>query len=196
MPKLPKTAQNSNKIKAHSLFQTKLMTDSHPDILDNNETVHYCITKADTGATNRYWRKKDISILENVTEKRGPPVQLPNSEVIHSTARGVIPLSLELSNDAKETMILPKLTSSNLISLGQLYDDDCEILLNKNEMRVIKTTRLYSRDTETQKMAYGIFLSQKPLSHRNAVKPPSHILQSTPVELKNTIENRKIDIFY
>jgi hypothetical protein len=39
-------------------------------------------------------------------------------------------------------MILPKLTSSNLISLGQLCDDDCEILLNKHEMKAMKNNKV------------------------------------------------------
>ena len=39
-------------------------------------------------------------------------------------------------------LVLPKLTSSNLISLGQLCDDNCEILLNKNEMKAIKNNKV------------------------------------------------------
>ena len=117
------------------------MTDQHPENLDINHT-HYCIAKADTGASNHYWREIDDNILQQVVNQPGPSVQLPNSEIIHSTARGEIPLPPEFSKTAKETMILPKLTSSNLISLGQLCDDNCEILLNKNEMHAIKGNKV------------------------------------------------------
>ena len=61
------------------------MTDQHPENLENNHT-HYCIAKADTGASNHYWRGKDDSILQQVINQPGPFVQLPNSEIIHATA--------------------------------------------------------------------------------------------------------------
>ena len=118
------------------------MTDVYPENLNCDLHTRYCIAKADTGASNHYWMKKNGNVLKNVTLAPGPSVQLPNSELIHSTARGEIPLPKELSQDAKETMILPKLTSSNLISLGQLCDDDCEIILNKDIMKAIKNNKV------------------------------------------------------
>ena len=79
---------------------------------------------------------------KNITAKQGPPVQLPNSEIIQTTATGVGPLSQEFLEKARNTMILPKLTSSSLISLGQLCDDNCDILLNKNKMCAIKNNKI------------------------------------------------------
>ena len=121
--------------------QAKLMTDKYPESLDCHKNNHFCITKADTGASNHYWRKSDKHILKNIKNKTGPSVQLPNSEIIDSTAAGQLSLSPELSSNAQETMVLPKLTSSNLISLGQLCDDNCNIILNKKKcvrLRIIK----------------------------------------------------------
>ena len=118
------------------------MTDNnHPDNLDFNNS-NYIIAKADTGASNHYWRQKDTEILNKLTKKPGPSVQLPNSEIIHTTATGVVPLSKALSEAARNTMILPKLTSASLISLGQLCDDNCDIILNKNEMCAYKNNKI------------------------------------------------------
>ena len=39
-------------------------------------------------------------------------------------------------------MILPKLLSSSLISLGQLCDDDCDILLNKKILLAMKNKKI------------------------------------------------------
>ena len=66
------------------------MTDTYPESLNCDIHTHYCIAKADTGASNHYWMKKDRNVLKNVTLAPGPSVQLPNSELIHSTARGEI----------------------------------------------------------------------------------------------------------
>ena len=52
------------------------MTDNnHPDNLDFNNS-NYIIAKAGTGASNHYWRQKDTEILNKLTKKRGPSVQL------------------------------------------------------------------------------------------------------------------------
>ena len=63
------------------------MTDTYPESLNCDIHTHYYTAKADTGASNHYWMKKDGNVLQNVTLAPGPSVQLPNSELIHSTAR-------------------------------------------------------------------------------------------------------------
>ena len=63
---------------------------------------------------------------------------LPNNTSIASTEKGQLPLSNMLTKEAKTAQILPQLASSSLISLGQLCDDDCVILLNKKELLAIK----------------------------------------------------------
>ena len=158
------------------------MTDTyHPDNLDNNN-VQYILAKADTGASNHYWRQKDKDFLKNVKMKQGPPVQLPNSEIIHTTATGVVPLSHELSKKARNTMILPKLTSSSLISLGQLCDDNCDILLNKNEMCAIKNNKIILKGYRNHKDGLWDIPIKKPPSHPTAANPPIHTHHCIPTE--------------
>ena len=87
--------------------------------------------KGDSAASSNYWRPQDKHVLDNIEQCTGPFVQLPNNEMIASNERGQIPLSNNLSKDAKNAQILPKLASSSLISLGQLCDDDCIIILHR-----------------------------------------------------------------
>ena len=81
-------------------------------------------------------------MLDNIEECRGPSVQLPNNERISSNEKGQLPLSDILSTAAKTAHILPKLASSSLISLGQLCDDDCIIMLHKKVMLAIKNNKI------------------------------------------------------
>ena len=84
------------------------------------------ILKADTGATNHYFRLRDISILKNITKcSNNKSVQLPNSNSIDITHQGVLPISNKLSMKAKTAHIISKLINSSLLSLGQLCDDNC-----------------------------------------------------------------------
>ena len=62
-------------------------------------------------------------------------VQLPNATCLKTTEQGNIPLSPELLESTTRTYVLPQLQTS-LISLGQLTDADCQILLDKNKLQV------------------------------------------------------------
>ena len=94
--------------------------------------------KGDSAASKNYWRPQDAHILENIVQYQGPSVLLPNNESIASTKKGQLPLSPNLTKAAKTAQILPQLASSSLISLGQLCDDDCIVLLHKKVLLAIK----------------------------------------------------------
>ena len=81
-------------------------------------------------------------MLDNIEQYLGPSVLLPNNEMISSNEKGQIPLSSLLSKEAKTAQILPKLASSSLISLGQLCDDDCVIMLHKKKLLAIKNKEI------------------------------------------------------
>ena len=100
------------------------------------------IVKGDSGATKHYWRPKDKRVLNGIKEFQGPSVTLPNNANIKSAEKGNIPLSSKLTKTAKDASILPGLENSSLISLGQLRNDDREILLNKDLLFVIKENEL------------------------------------------------------
>lgn len=130
------------------------MKERNPDNLYHNskfESINYCIAKGDTGASSHYWRGKDKEVLKNTTKINGPAVKLPNDELIYATEQGDLPISTQLSTTAQKAMILPNLHSSSLISIGQLCDDGCSILLDKNKLWAIKNNIKILEDTRNQK---------------------------------------------
>ena len=56
--------------------------------------------------------------------------------------QGTLPLSKNLTPKARTAVVLPNLTSSSSVSLGQLFDDGCNINLDKEKMQVYKNNKL------------------------------------------------------
>ena len=104
-----------------------------------------CIAKGDSAASHHYWKSEDQQILDNVTNAIGPSVQLPNNKSLQSTQQGEIPLSHALSTTGKHAMILPGLKSASLISLGQLCDDKCTLILDEQKLLAIKNNQIILR---------------------------------------------------
>ena len=96
------------------------------------------IAKGDSAASQNYWREEDEHCLQNIRPYSGPSVVLPDADTIAPTKKGSIPLSTKLSPSAQTTTILPQLKSSSLISLGQICDDDCTVILDKKNLVAIK----------------------------------------------------------
>jgi hypothetical protein len=67
---------------------------------------------------------------------------LPNKQKIQVTSQGILPLSPLLSTRATKAMILPGLKSASLISIRQLYDDNCAVLLNKTKLIAVKNKQI------------------------------------------------------
>ena len=76
------------------------------------------IAKGDSGATRHYWRVEDANYLRKINTNNNTTVMLPNSKEISSTAQGQLPLSNQLSQNAKDSIVLPDLKSSSFIALG------------------------------------------------------------------------------
>ena len=89
------------------------------------------MAKGDSAASNNYFALRDSDILENVSTT-GPPssVLQPDSSSLTSISTRQLPLSNALGTTFKEVAIFPNLQSS-LVSLGQLCDDACTVLLTK-----------------------------------------------------------------
>ena len=62
--------------------------------------------------------------------------------MITADRKGQLQLSDELSATAQTAMILPHLKSASLISIGQLCDDNCDVLLNKTKLIAIKNNKI------------------------------------------------------
>ena len=103
-----------------------------------NSPKKIVIAKGDSTATHNYWRDEDKHCL-NALEPAPPcRVILPNAASVSPSLQGQLPLSNKLSAKAKNTIVLPELKSSLLISLGQLCDNNCNIYLDKKKLSVYR----------------------------------------------------------
>ena len=124
-------------------YSSKLEHNYLSTSVSNNDVI---IAKGDSGASSHYLTIDDAKkCLGNVKPYNGPPVTLPDSGEISPTHEGQLPLSEKLSNQAKRATALPALKSSSLVSLGQLCDDDCTVILDKNKLLALKNSEIVLR---------------------------------------------------
>ena len=96
------------------------------------------VAKADSGATNHYFTQHDAKTLNNYV----PTIYLPNGDTITATHQGLLPCSDKLSHQAKITHVFDDLQTSSSISVGQLCDDKCKVLLDENCILVYKNNEI------------------------------------------------------
>eukprot|EP00957_Ditylum_brightwellii_P212322 15367182-Ditylum_brightwellii.AAC.3 len=100
------------------------------------------MAKADTGAICHYWMAKDENVLENVQNiNNGPKVTLPDSTTIQANKKGTIFLHPALSTEATPVHAFPHLTNAPLLSVGQLYDDNCAAIFNREKLLIYKGSK-------------------------------------------------------
>ena len=99
------------------------------------------IFKGDSGATNHYVAPSAAPVLQNIRTNSSVDVMLPDNTLLTSTHSGNFSLP-SLSSAATTAHILPGLSDTSLLSLGQLADDGCLILLNKRFLKVFKNFEL------------------------------------------------------
>ena len=134
--------------------------------MSQNPTYNTNTAIADTGASGHYIRSNDPHIKTNGT-KIPILVGLPNGAVLQSTNTTCQLALPQLPTTAREAHIIPGLTHSSLVSIGQLCDAGCQATFDKHKVTITKeqTTLLCgTRDTRT-----GLW--RIPL---NATTPPIH----------------------
>ena len=151
-------------------------------------TQHTIIAKGDSAASKNYWREEDINCLANLQAYSRPSVTLPDGDTIEPSHKININLSKKLSLQAKEATVLKKLTSSSLISLGQICDDDCTLLLNKKSLIAVKSNNIdtqYNKNNiilQGQRNIYNglwdILVQRQDILEKKILPPPLHRLQS------------------
>ena len=137
------------------------------------------------------WQKIKI-FLKIQKNRRGPSVQLPNNELIMATEAGELPFGDELSPTAKRVMVLPKLTSANLISIGQLCDDGCSIILDKTNMLAIKNNTIILKGKRNKLDGlWDIPIPKRKITANCCVSPIKHgsIYKRKPNEVSNVTRN-------
>ena len=132
-------ANDNSKLTQLENICNNYISDIVPCLLKSNSVV----AKGDSAASNHYWKSTDVDILTDVCDTIGPTVTLPDNYTITSTSSGFLPLpSQHFSTTARRTAVFDNLHSSSLISLGQLCDDNCDIVLTKTDLKVIKNNKI------------------------------------------------------
>ena len=89
-------------------------------------------------------------------------------------------------------MVLPKLTSANLISIGQLCDDGCSIILDKTNMVAIKNNTIILKGKRNKlDELWDIPIPKKKITANCCVSPTKHgsIYKRKPREVSNVTRN-------
>jgi hypothetical protein len=125
-----KLRQSKNKINVVSQVKTKLPPP---------QNTPYITAKADSGASNHYWRPQDTTALSSIKKDNTTTVRLPDLTTIASTKAGTINFqTTTLSPKATKAHVLPNLQNASLISLGQLADDACITILEDHQIEIYK----------------------------------------------------------
>ena len=100
------------------------------------------IDKGDSAPSSHYLCEEDKQCLKNIKPFHGPPTLLPDNSTITADKKVILPLSEELSPEAQTTMMLPNLKSASLILIGQLCDNNCYVILNKDRLITIHNKKV------------------------------------------------------
>ena len=93
-------------------------------------------TYADSGASNTYFRLKDVA-NNKVATRNSIVVTQENGDTMQSTHIANMNLPT-LSSEAKIGHVVPYLSSVSFLSIGQLYDDNCLALFAKEKVFIFK----------------------------------------------------------
>ena len=69
--------------------------------------------------------------MDNIVNATGPMIIMPYTGTLYASKHGSIPLPSILSPEANIDTIVPGLKSYYLLSLGQLCEGGCNVLINK-----------------------------------------------------------------
>ena len=126
----------------NNLFNITSKTITKPSVAQTNSIL----LKADTGASRHYFRQQDAIILNNIKKvANGVKVHLLNNDILESNMTGTLPIP-GLSTTAKEVQVLPSLTNTSLLSVGQLCNDNCTAIFTPTEMIIINKGQIITKD--------------------------------------------------
>ena len=102
-------------------------------------------------------------------------MQQPDNTGLSTKGTGQVPLSTALSRKAQTALILSNLKSSSLISMGQLCDDGCAVVLLKDKLVVIKEKKIILQGTRNHTDdLWDIPIHKNNISPQNYKTPPIH----------------------
>ena len=94
--------------------------------------------KGDSGISRHFMREEYQHCLEKIVDATGPMIIIPDTVTLQASKHGSLPLPSILSLSETIAKIVQGLKSSSLLSLGQLCDNGCNVILNKQNIYAIK----------------------------------------------------------
>ena len=134
----------------------------------NTNSINPFIAKLDSGASKHYIKTNHQNNLCHLQPlNNGPIAILPDATTVQASHKGTCPLHDNLSTTAKEALVFPHLTNESLISVGQLCDDDCEVIFNKTKVNVSKNKKVILQGTRNKNDGlWDINVNQNTLQHK------------------------------
>ena len=139
-------------------WQVGLVPVSNPNVVENKTSnisellcsiivdppQHTTIfAEADSGAYNSYCHTEVQLVLTDTKYTRnGTTVKLTNNTTMNATKTGNTPFSRNISLHTKKSQIFYGMQSNYIISLDQLYDNDCITIFDKSKSNIIKESKL------------------------------------------------------
>ena len=105
------------------------------------------MAKGDSAASKKYWGEEDIQFLSDIKPYSSPSVTLPDRYMLKPSQKGKLQSS-QLSSEATDATVLPELKSSSLISLGKICDNNCTIILDKENLVALKPSNIQTEYDE------------------------------------------------
>ena len=121
----------------NSLISTSSVNPPNNTLAKNNSCIKATF---DSGASGHYLRPTDLKIAHDITSEPGPTVTMPNLQTVTATKKAQLPLSPSLPSNAQSAHVLPSLQSATLLSVGQLCDNDCDVVFRKEKVHVLPSS--------------------------------------------------------
>ena len=124
------------------VLQRKCITINHvASSFENQDRKLYL--KGDTGASKHFLKETDKDHLLGLKQiLDGPIAILPNNSRIQPMYEGEIQLPEKLSDRARKALVYPEISNDSLLSIGQLFDDDCIAVFTNKRVLIFKNNKM------------------------------------------------------
>ena len=123
----------------------KLMFDNNTIIVSPPKSyfslTNYYATLADTAVTHHYLDEKAKLYCTEQHQTHGPNIQVANGDISSPISQSAVKVSNKLSKKAQHSYVFDNLVTGSLLSIEQLFDDDCIALFSKFYLKYSRTSK-------------------------------------------------------
>ena len=111
-------------------------------VASSSNSVVNNIAKLDSGASQHYFKSQHSNFLKKISTANATPILLPNNTTVHAKLKGTLSLHPSLSEKASTALIVPNLKNESLLSVGQIYDNNCKVTFSKDNVQITKNKKV------------------------------------------------------